>query len=82
MWDRMQCCHYSHSSTYDGCYRKLRVTRVTLHRNLILSIIVRNSFSIAVKVVIILDAISDKSVSIYTSFTLKLNQHREGKYLH
>jgi len=39
-------------------YRKLRVTRVILHRNLIMAIVIRNTFSIVVKTAINLDALT------------------------
>lgn len=40
-------------------YRKLRITRVILHRNLVTAIVIRNAFTIVVKTLIILDALSD-----------------------
>ncbi|KAJ9576078.1 hypothetical protein L9F63_007043, partial [Diploptera punctata] len=38
-------------------YSKLRITRVNLHRNLILAIVIRNTFYIAAKEAIIIDAL-------------------------
>jgi len=40
-------------------YRNLRKTRVILHRNLITAIVIRNIFTIVVKTVITLDALTD-----------------------
>lgn len=39
---------------------------MTLHRNLIVAIVLRNVFSILVKTIIILDAISTERVRMYT----------------
>ncbi|XP_069700364.1 calcitonin gene-related peptide type 1 receptor-like isoform X2 [Periplaneta americana] len=40
-------------------YKKLRVTRVVLHRNLILCIVIRNAFSIAVKTAVYLESLGE-----------------------
>jgi hypothetical protein len=52
----------------NDCYRKLWVTRVILHRNLIMAIVIGNTFSIVVKMVINTDAllIGEERVRDYT----------------
>ena len=61
--------HVKHHVGND-CYRKLRITRVILHRNLVMAIVIRNIFSILVKTTITLDALADSADSVrkYTSF--------------
>jgi len=58
----------------NDCYRKLRVTRVILHRNLVTAIIIRNIFSIVVKTVITLDALTDNADSVRKLLFVKSNQ--------
>jgi hypothetical protein len=52
------------------CYSKLRVTRVILHRNLITAIVIRNVFSIVVKIEINTDAVLDKNNTV-RNYTLR-----------
>jgi hypothetical protein len=56
----------SHVEPHVGnvCYRKLRVTRVILHRNLITATAIRDIFSIVVKIAINTDALLDKDNTV------------------
>ena len=54
------------------CYRNLRKTRVILHRNLVMAIVIRNIFTILVKTLITLDALTDSEDSVrnYTRYNV------------